>query len=1699
MASLSRTLSSSTTSEANGGTQSQTHYHIGSPCKIYSKSGRKEIEGEVVRIIQDEEGSWLEVKYRFNDTSRTKQIPNPSSNNSYSSTKLQPIHTPHAHPIKLDANPNDTPWTPSTSLDSSIRNQWSIGSAVEVYSVLCKQWMNGKVQRIIEDEEGEWLEIEYSIHGDMRRKQVQRDHSTNIRPTIIQRLEHTIPHHIHTQGAKYSNTNNIIVTNTKHEYYVPNLEDQITRMEKEKKDWKATLYDVYMYDQIESKLNTRGTTKITFKTPQRRSHFAKYIKQSTTTYKCMEIESKSKIVDSILTFHYYSVAVSHMIGNYYIFARFKLSVVFIIHDRRDHMHALDRIEVQEILDRYNITYLHTELMGRDVNASIQLILKLVNKYKQTTQTKNGKNLILLFKLNPNRHEANRSTLFIYNKDRLGALVAKSRAINKRNLDFICGTHNNVHKPIHHYYKQDLVTPQIKSSIIPYIADDHWSLFVLRFEYMSKKHVTCYWTIDGKTLRFFPEHMETVWPNYFEMTQQEINSLIYHHRYRHQFGIGLYDELFCTMYYAITKKRFLSTHYYRNYQIENRFSFNKINISLDKARKKQLAVEYKAFKKIMTDDDHCTGLDDECNAVNRLVFMLRKHADNELEELCYILKKCKVKDMNGIQKDVQHIIDYHSTDFKELFTHKDTYTPKLACWPLRRRTRSIFRVKEELELPNALAKYEFSHTLSTSDEENFKEFEMDNYELQIKTIQRILDNVHCQIYHRDPSQNFRQMWVDKNSIGKPQNSTASDFEQIILNNAATLWSLYSELKEEGMSDTALADLKQYMTDKGYSVDNSRMIEDSNRICAHFASISQKYLNIIKCHLNDYYLHMATICRKYEINQQMFMNAERNDIKDLLLHENMEIDRNTFNRIYDTIRQQILDNVDEDSKHDESDRHKQEQCIVYRADSLDEWLSPNHVPRFKSLREELMLNQFRPISRSDYIDTESECQLLHQNTDKNTDIMSRDELMALKVFTDYSQLQSAFSKAFYDDQSQTKDRKREFYQWSLILQQAMHYAGCSSDVCGIPTLWRGLQGLPCFDSFEPTAHQPTSFSLTRDKAIEFCGDQGVLLESHGIVGIPLKWLSSFEHEDEWWCFKTPLQLDRIHVRCPDVKQQVQYLRYTLQNMSDTVPNGDINRFDFDGADMKQYVIDLLDCEVLKPTKYKGLNVLQRLFFELKQYWIVNPIWDHSTDDIECCTVFQRQYLLETHVFANMDEQCKSYEYKTQIIEYMARQDKVSIGNALCEYIVRYIDKTDCESFIEVVSDAIETYNCNSTRISDKQKDIILHYFEQWDHARFAGEERSNVINLLRQEAGLKGIQSIELYESIQSNTNIDQFASALNVKAFDDFYHAMIRYKQIKKCNPSQLIYVLKTHLLPHLEPQNRRSRSNAHKYHEEIVEYIQKHELNGEAFMCEDEDTFSENITRYIHQHKPSVLRRDDSDNKSAKGTQNRAFIKVLKRSIDEHQATLYKPKKKKTFLLDRTKIVEYFTECNYTLEEFNATNAVKFRSMLGKALNIKAISAKKLYAMIEKRAREGGEELQAMGKDDDEEMGGRCLNLNDLYDAMRKWQSTSNAHIHTFVDCKLRQDGLNAFDLLIGEFQLVVKHELDAFEMKLNESQQELLRLYPPHIMTLVVTNTKRNKQKQIKSSAFVFRMDIWDIVKQGAHKECLLECRITLKYDQYE
>ncbi len=181
----------------------------------------------------------------------------------------------------------------------------------------------------------------------------------------------------------------------------------------------------------------------------------------------------------------------------------------------------------------------------------------------------------------------------------------------------------------------------------------------------------------------------------------------------------------------------------------------------------------------------------------------------------------------------------------------------------------------------------------------------------------------------------------------------------------------------------------------------------------------------------------------------------------------------------------------------------------------------------MADALLLNTFKPLSRSDYIDTELECQSLHEK-DKNSDIMSLQELIALKVFTDYCALQTEFSIAYY--KINELQRKREFYHWNLVLKQAMHYA---AGPCQDGTkLFRGLKGLFHFESVTCIAQQPTSFSLRKKKAQFFCGEHsenGILLESTDAIDIPLRWLSNFEHEDEWWCFDTTFKLERIHIKC------------------------------------------------------------------------------------------------------------------------------------------------------------------------------------------------------------------------------------------------------------------------------------------------------------------------------------------------------------------------------------------------------------------------------------------------------------------------------------------------------------------------------------------------------------------------------------------
>eukprot|EP01084_Bolivina_argentea_P100206 179976_1 len=589
---------------------------------------------------------------------------------------------------------------------------------------------------------------------------------------ILKQLTQSIPDIILTDHIQYVlhdtytiNNNNkyIIVTNGKDEFCVPNLELAINDIENENNkrqkydiDWKRILYDVYLY------LNENMMDMISF-SEQRQNQWNKYLE----TYKhgqemSIERTPTQKIADPILRYHHYTIAVSHVIKHYKIFNSFKLTVIFVINNRVT-FEDQQSIDIQTILHKNNIPYLQYTLNGNQLNQSIISIFDILYEYKKH---RNDTDINLVFNFDENTHNSNTCTTYIYSQKSV----------------------TNCHS-----------ATNIQSTILPYMNDNNWRFFILEFNYFHSKYVKCYWKIDGKTLRFFPEHMESIWPKYFLMSEKDINKLIYNHKYRHQFGIGLYDKHFCTLYYAITHTRFLSTHYYRKYEIKNKLSLKNLEIKVQD--EEILEGECKQFE-IMRDDSICRrDKIHECNRINRLVFMLKKHEHNKLEELCYIFKKCEIFSLDYIEKDIDHLIQFHyCNDFKKVFEHIFSHVikhenvtecnVKLACWPLRRRTRSIYRI--QMNQMNQKTDEECDDLLHDE-----KEFSKDEEKLEIKTMRRMLDHLHCDIFHRDPNKHFRYYWNnDKGQIDTLQKQTLADFERIILNRCdLNLQELYSNLKKK----------------------------------------------------------------------------------------------------------------------------------------------------------------------------------------------------------------------------------------------------------------------------------------------------------------------------------------------------------------------------------------------------------------------------------------------------------------------------------------------------------------------------------------------------------------------------------------------------------------------------------------------------------------------------------------------------------------------------------------------------------------------------------------------------------------------------------------------------------------------------------------------------------------------------------------
>eukprot|EP01084_Bolivina_argentea_P310642 537574_1 len=110
---------------------------------------------------------------------------------------------------------------------------------------------------------------------------------------------------------------NVIVTSDINELNTPNLDGAIMN---NKQDWKHVLHDVCTYHIIECKLQNKHAFKfedIQFKNAKRKTEWIKYLSKKCSSI--IELQPQHKICDSILGYHHYTIAISHIIKVYQIF------------------------------------------------------------------------------------------------------------------------------------------------------------------------------------------------------------------------------------------------------------------------------------------------------------------------------------------------------------------------------------------------------------------------------------------------------------------------------------------------------------------------------------------------------------------------------------------------------------------------------------------------------------------------------------------------------------------------------------------------------------------------------------------------------------------------------------------------------------------------------------------------------------------------------------------------------------------------------------------------------------------------------------------------------------------------------------------------------------------------------------------------------------------------------------------------------------------------------------------------------------------------------------------------------------------------------------------------------------------------------------------------------------------------------------
>eukprot|EP01084_Bolivina_argentea_P152456 265956_1 len=173
----------------------------------------------------------------------------------------------------------------------------------------------------------------------------------------------------------------------------------------------------------------------------------------------------------------------------------------------------------------------------------------------------------------------------------------------------------------------------------------------------------------------------------------------------------------------------------------------------------------------------------------------------------------------------------------------------------------------------------------------------------------------------------------------------------------------------------------------------------------------------------------------------------------------------------------------------------------------------VATFKNPKQEILENKYKPLAIREWNDLLRKCVGLSKTTKAKVSKLTLKQLVALKLYTDFDDLQRELRKCFrkgrkYDEHLK---RQREFFHWNQLLETACLQ---SHDII-ISRLYHGVNKPLMLSSFSGTYYGPISTTTMFDIAKQFAGTNGRILElypSYSKKGLKVSWLSNFPDEDE-----------------------------------------------------------------------------------------------------------------------------------------------------------------------------------------------------------------------------------------------------------------------------------------------------------------------------------------------------------------------------------------------------------------------------------------------------------------------------------------------------------------------------------------------------------------------------------------------------------